>query len=86
VGDIVVTMLRGGEDFAYIIVGGSESAFLMRRDDKKGVMAVWPVVRNRPRVGGAPLMSTPLAELDLTSSAWNRALCAWGAWLAWALK
>ncbi|GIK38121.1 MAG: hypothetical protein BroJett011_19540 [Chloroflexota bacterium] len=84
--DIIVTMLRGGEDFAYITVGGSQSAFLMRRDDKKGVMAVWPVVRNRPRVGGAPLMSTPLAELDLTARSWNRALCAWGAWLAWVLK
>jgi hypothetical protein len=83
---ILVTMLRGGDDFAYITVENSESAFLMRKEMKKGVIAVWPVVRSRPRTVGAPLASAWLAELELKSSGWNRAVCAWGAWLASVLK
>ena len=47
-------------------------------------MTVLPVVRGRPRL--TVLMSTPLAEVDLTNGAWNRALCAWAAWLASVLK
>jgi len=85
-GEVLVTMLRGGEDIAYITLESSENAFLLRRDNPRGLIAVWPVVRRRPRIGGAPLMSTLLAELDLSSSGWNRAISAWGAWLASVLK
>ncbi len=82
VGDIRVTMLHGGTDFAYIVRGDeTEDGLLLRRDEQRGVMMAQPVKRGRPR-RGVPLMSTPLDELDAADPGWNRALCAWGAWLA----
>jgi hypothetical protein len=82
VGDIRVTMLHGGTDFAYVTNGDTvEEGILLRRDEKRGVMMALPVTRGRPR-RGAPLMTTPLADLDATDPTWNRSLCAWGAWLA----
>jgi hypothetical protein len=85
VGNVLVTMLHGGENYAYVTVKDSDSAFLLCRDSKKEVMVAYPVHRGRPR-RGAPLMSTPLAELNLKDSAWNRAVCSWGAWLALVLN
>jgi hypothetical protein len=82
VGQVLVTLLQGGDDFAYVTVTGSDNAVLLRRDGQRGVMAALPVMRGRPQRGHI-LMTTPLAELSQTAEA-NRALCAWGAWLAWA--
>ncbi len=86
VGDIVVTMLRGGEDFAYAVLGSKEGneGVLLRRNRQRGVMAALPVTRGRPQPGSV-LMTTPLAELPL-GAAGNRALCSWAAWLVWALQ
>lgn len=80
VSDVLVTMLHGGQDIAYVTVDNSEAVFVLRPDPKAGAITVLPVVRGRPR--RTVLMSTPLAELDLKNGAWNRALCAWAAWLA----
>ncbi|MCP4686047.1 MAG: hypothetical protein GY867_11480, partial [bacterium] len=82
VGDILVTMLQGGDDFAYATKGTEEVGLLLRRDSKRGVMAALPVKRGRPQRGN-PLMTTPLAELD---KSFNRALCAWAAWLVRVVK
>ena len=82
VGDIRVAILHGGVDFAYVTSGDTaEEGVLLRRDQKRGVMMALPVTRGRPR-RGVPLMTTPLADLDAAVPGWNRALCAWGAWLA----
>jgi hypothetical protein len=83
VGDIRATMLYGGVDFAYVANGAAaDQGVLLRRDEKRGVMMALPVSRGRPQ-RGAPLMTTPLADLDAAADpGWNRALCAWGAWLA----
>lgn len=83
VGDIVVTMLRGGEDFAYAVLGskGGNEGVLLRRNSQRGVMAALPVTRGRPQPGSV-LMTTPLAELQ-AGAASNRALCSWAAWLVW---
>lgn len=78
---IQVLLLHGGADFAYATAGDPEAGVLLRRDDNRGVIAALPVIRGRPRRGN-PLMTTPLAELDLSDSGWNRSLCAWAAWLA----
>jgi hypothetical protein len=85
VGNMVATMFVGGEDFAYI-TGPAESdqTILLRRNEQRGVMMALPVRRGRPRPG-SPLMTTPLAELEATAE-WNRALCAWGTWLAWVIN
>ncbi|MCL4303974.1 MAG: hypothetical protein KJ077_50285 [Anaerolineae bacterium] len=86
VGEVVVTMLWGGEDFAYAILeskGGNEGV-LLRRNQQRGVMTALPVTRGRPQPGSV-LMTTPLIELP-TGAAANRALCAWAAWLVWALQ
>ena len=80
VNDILVTMLHGGQDIAYVTVDKSEAAFVLRPDPKAGAITILPVVRARPR--RTVLMSTPLAELDLKNGTWNRAVCAWAAWLA----
>jgi hypothetical protein len=84
-GNMVATMFVGGEDFAYI-TGPAEAdqTILLRRNEQRGIMMALPVRRGRPRPG-SPLMTTPLAELE-AGAAWNRALCAWGAWLAWVLR
>jgi hypothetical protein len=84
-GNMVATMFVGGEDFAYI-TGPAEAdqTVLLRRNEQRGVMMAVPIRRGRPRPGSS-LMTTPLAELE-TSAAWNRALCAWGTWLAWAIN
>lgn len=86
VGDIVVTMLWGGEDFAYAVLQnkGANEGVLLRRNRQRGVMAAMPVTRGRPQ-SGSVLMTTPLAELPI-GAAGNRALCAWAAWLVWALQ
>lgn len=86
VGDIVVTMLWGSEDFAYAVLGskGVNEGVLLRRSLQRGVMAALPVTRGRPQPGSV-LMTTPLAELPTGASS-NRALCAWAAWLVWALQ
>jgi hypothetical protein len=82
VGNIVATLLIGGEDFAYITCADeTEQAVLLRRDEKRGLMLALPVRRGRPRQGN-PLMTTPLAELE-AGAEWHRALCAWGTWLMW---
>ncbi|MEW5959249.1 MAG: hypothetical protein AB1801_16080 [Chloroflexota bacterium] len=81
VGRIQVTVLYGGQDVAYATAGEPEAGVLLRRDDKRAVIAAVPVRRGRPQ-RGSPLMTTPLAELDLKEATWNRALCAWVAWLA----
>ena len=80
VDQIQVTVLYGGQDFAYATAGEPDTGVLLRRDDQRAVIAAVPVRRDRPQ-RGATLMTTPLAELDLKDAAWNRALCAWAAWL-----
>jgi hypothetical protein len=81
VGNITATLLIGGKDFAYITrANETEQAVLLRRDDKRGLMLALPVRRGRPQLG-QPLVTTPLAELDLADPAFNRCLCAWGAWV-----
>lgn len=84
VNDILVTMLYGGQDIAYVTVDKSEAAFVLRPDPRAGAITILPVVRGRPR--RTVLMSTLLAELDLKNGTWNRAVCAWAAWLASVLK
>lgn len=81
VGNIVVTMLHGGDNFAYITVAGSQNGLLLYSESKKEVIAAYEVVRGRPR-RNLPFMTTSLAELNLKESGWNRAVCSWGAWLA----
>lgn len=83
VDNILVTLLHGGVDVAYVTRPDSpnDDAILLRRDARRGVLAALPVVRGRPKPG-RPLMTTPLVELDLDSPAWCRAVMAWGAWLA----
>jgi hypothetical protein len=85
VGEIQVTMLFGGPDFAYARAGDPEAGILLRRDDNRGVMVALPVMHGRPR-RGSPLMTTPLAELNLQDNRWNRSLCSWAAWLAWTIN
>jgi hypothetical protein len=80
VGDIQVTVLRGGEDVAYATVAGKEEAVLLRKDPQRGVVLALPVTRGRPR-RGETLMPTPLAEIKPDSPPDLRALCAWAAWL-----
>jgi hypothetical protein len=89
VNNIVATLLHGGADFAYIapvsVSANSDqekekTAVLLQRNEQKGVMVALPVVQGRPR-RGSPLMTTPLAELDLKNGSWLRALTSWGAWL-----
>jgi hypothetical protein len=48
-----------------------------------GVLVALPVVPGRVR--REPLMTTPLDEIEATPE-WNRALCAWMGWLAWAIN
>lgn len=82
VGDVVVTLLKdGGDNFAYAAVG-EETAVLLRKNEKREVMAASQVKirKGRARVAGGALMTTPLR--DLVEQNWSRALCAWGAWLA----
>jgi hypothetical protein len=78
-GDVLATMLNGRQDVAYVTA--KDTAIVLRRDAKRGVLAALPVVRGRPQRGNV-LMTTPLNELDLDSADWRRAICAWGAWLA----
>jgi hypothetical protein len=79
VNNILVTMLHGGADFAYVTtVDESDQAITLRRDEKRGLMMALPVMRGRPRRGN-PLMTTPLAAR--ATSEWNRAICAWGVWV-----
>lgn len=85
VGEIQVIMLFGGPDFAYARAGDPEAGILLRRDDNRGVMVALPVMHGRTR-RGSPLMTTPLAELNLQDNRWNRSLCSWAAWLAWAIN
>lgn len=89
VNNIVAILLHGGSDFAYITPKPSEGnngqrqekmAVLLQRNEQKGVMAALPVVKGRPR-RGSPLMTTPLAELDLKHGDWLRAVTSWGTWL-----
>jgi hypothetical protein len=80
VGDLMVTLLRGGEDAAYATVAGQDDGVLLRREAKRGVMVALPVRRGRP-VRAETLMTTPLAELKPDSPPDLRALCAWAAWL-----
>lgn len=84
VGEVLVTMLRGGDDFAYANLQskGTNEGVLLRRNLQRGVMAALPVTRGRPQPGSV-LMTTPLSELSQTAES-NRALCAWAAWLVWA--
>ena len=84
VGEVIVTILQGGEDFAYIAVPGTNDAIVLRKDEKRGVLTALPAPRGRPRRNEV-LMSTPLAELNLKDPNWLRAVGAWGAWLVWAL-
>ena len=84
-GNVQVTMLYGGQDFAYATADNPEDGVLLRRDDSRDVMVAMPVMHGRPRRGNT-LMTTPLAELNLRDSNWNRALCAWAAWLAGMIK
>jgi hypothetical protein len=82
VDDIMATLLAGdGPDLAWISRG--EQGVLLQQDVKRGVVHALPAQRGRPR-RGQPLMTTPLAELDMKSSATRRALLAWGCWLLWA--
>jgi len=81
VGPITAILLHGADDFAYIS-NEAEGAVLLYRDRRRGVMAAVSGRRGRFR-RGRPLMTTPLAELDRE---WNRALAAWGCWLASVVK
>jgi len=78
VGPITAILLHGADDFAYIFNEGTEAAVLLYRDRRRAVMAAVSGQRGRFR-RGRPLMTTPLAEVD---QGWNRALAAWGCWLA----
>ncbi|HID62685.1 MAG TPA: hypothetical protein EYP49_08130 [Anaerolineae bacterium] len=80
-GDVAVTMLHGAEDVVLAAVG--ETTIVLRRSERRGVLAALPVVRGRVR--REPLMTTPLAGVEPTPE-WNRALCAWTGWLAWAIN
>jgi hypothetical protein len=78
-GDVVVTILHGNDTIACAVAG--ETAILLRRDQRRGVVAALQVVRGR--VGRQPLMTTPLDELGSSlSPEETRALSAWAAWLA----
>ena len=80
VNDVIVTLLKdGGDNFAYA-AAGEEAAVLLRKNEKRGVMAASQVRlrKGRARGTGGVLMTTPLEGLDRS---WNRALCAWAAWL-----
>ena len=86
VNEIGVTMLGGeANEVAYVSTAQSDAAILLQRDERRAVLAAVPVVRGRVRPG-SPLMTTPLAEADWSQPAWRRAVCAWGAWLAGAVK
>jgi CBS domain-containing protein len=82
--DVVAALLHGGNDFAYVIYSGEnvtpDHGVLLRCNPMRGVMVALPVIRGRV-MQGSVLMSTPLADLDLKSGDWLRALSAWGAWL-----
>ncbi len=77
VGKVAVAVLHGGEDLAYAAAG--ESGVVLRRDERRGVVMALPFARGRVR--REPLMTTPLSEVEITP-AWQRAMCAWAAWLA----
>jgi hypothetical protein len=94
VNDIVVTLLYGGPDLAYIMPAlpankngetRDEIAVVLQRDKQKGVILALPVVKGRPRRGNF-LMTTPLAEVNLNNGEWLRAVASWGAWLVWVLN
>lgn len=80
-GGFIASVLHHPENFAYVAAPGAESGILLHRNSSRGVMAALPVVKGRVR-RGSPLMTTPLADLDLSQGRWLRALCAWGVWLA----
>ncbi len=78
-GDVTVTALHGSEYLAYAVNG--DAAVVLHRDERCGVVAALPVVRDRVR--RQPLMTTPLDEIGSTPSPEElRALSAWAAWLA----
>jgi hypothetical protein len=88
VNDILVTLLHGGQDFAYAVLAegkenkeAEQTAVLLQRNEQRGEMMALPVVKGRLRRGN-PLITTPLVELDLRDGVFLRALAAWGAWLA----
>jgi hypothetical protein len=87
VNDILVTILHGGTDFAYATTetGEQQTGVLLQRHEQRGEMVALPVMKGRVRTS-APLMSTPLTELDLKQGDWLRAVAAWGAWLVGVLK
>jgi hypothetical protein len=77
-GDVTVTVLHGGEYLAYAVNG--DTAVALHRDERRGVIAALPLVRDRVR--RQPLMTTPLDEIGSPSSPEElRALSAWAAWL-----
>lgn len=89
VNNIVATLLYGGTDFAYIAPvpspgnNGQEqekTGVLLQRNEQKGMMTALPVIKGRPR-RGSPLMTTPLAGMNLREGSWLRSVTAWGAWL-----
>jgi hypothetical protein len=80
-GDVAVTMLHGADDVVFAAAG--ETTIVLRCSERRGVLAALPVVRGWGRRD--PLMTTPLAETEPTPE-WNRALCAWTGWLAWAIN
>src|SRR5690606_2351203 len=81
INDIGVTMLGGGPtEVAYVSIAQADTAILLQRDARRGVLAALPVLRGRVPPG-RPLMTTPLAEADWSQPGWRRAVCAWGAWV-----
>ncbi len=85
VNGITATLLTGQDDLVYATPENDDAeAVLLTRNDKRGVVMAVPVRRDRPK-RSSPLMTTPLAGLDLSNPSYLRALCAWAAWLAWSL-
>jgi hypothetical protein len=80
-GDVAFTMLYGADDVVVAALG--ETTIILRHDERRGVLAALPVMRRRVR--RESLMTMPLAEIEPTPE-WNRALCAWIGWLAWAIN
>ena len=85
VGQVTATLLADGDDgLAFVTRADNEAqSLLLRRDLKRGLLLALPVQRGCPQRGNA-LMSTSLAELDLTDPDVIRAVLAWGCWLLWA--
>jgi hypothetical protein len=79
--DLDAVILHGDQDWVYATAAGSEAAVLLQQEDRRQVLAALTMVRGRPQ-RGQPLMTTPLAELDLSTGGWLRAIAAWAAWLA----